>query len=224
LAGVLKALAGILRNQDLQQRDDWLRDSAIAALPPELREGRGSLSLQLVLAAANRDWQQLNEVIEKMNGGEENGDFAYADTGVPAGCYSILRARLQGERPDQDSSSTETRERLSEKIQKSPGNPSLLSTVAIVDALLGKKQDAIAEAERASSMVSISRVGWSGIPIAKNVAVVYAWTGELDHSFEILKKLPFGIHYGELKLSPFWDPLRKDPRFDKLLAELAPRD
>jgi serine/threonine protein kinase/cytochrome c-type biogenesis protein CcmH/NrfG len=199
--------------------DDTALHSAIAALPPELREGRGALSLQLVLAAADRDWQQLNEVIEKMNGGEENGDFAYADTGVPAGCYSILRARLQGERPDQDSSSTETRERLSEKIQKSPGNPSLLSTVAIVDALLGKKQDAIAEAERASSMV---REAWSGIP--KNVAVVYAWTGELDHSFEILKKIPFGIHYGELKLSPFWDPLRKDARFDKLLAELAPKE
>jgi tetratricopeptide (TPR) repeat protein len=200
--------------------DDTALHSAITALPLELREGRGSLSLQLVLAAADRDWQQLNKVIEKMNGGEENGDFAYADTGVPAGCYSILRARLQGERVD--SSSTEMRERLSEKIQKSPGNASLLSTVAIVDALLGKKQDAIAEAERASSMVPMSR--WFGIPIAKNVAVVYAWTDEFDHSFEILKKLPFGIHYGELKLSPFWDPLRKDPRFDKLLAELAPRD
>ena len=112
---------------------------------------------------------------------------------------------------------------MSEKIQKSPGNAQLLSTVAIVDALLGKKQDAIAEAERASSMVPISRKAW-GIRIAMNVAVVYAWTGELDHSFEILKKLPYGIHYGELKASPFWDPLRKDPRFDRFLAKLAPKD
>jgi hypothetical protein len=158
-----------------------------------------------------------------MNGGEENGDFAYADTGVPVGCYSILHARVRGQQPDQDPSSTETRDRLSQKMQKSPANVQLLSTVAIVDALLGKKQDAIAEAEQASSMVPISRKAWSGIRIAMNVAVVYAWTGELDHSFEILKKLPYGIHYGELK-SPFWDPLRKDPRFDKLLAELAPRD
>jgi len=37
-------------------------------------------------------------------------------------------------------------------------------------------------------------------------------------------KTPFGIDYGDLKLNPCWDPLRKDPRFDKLLAELAPRD
>jgi serine/threonine protein kinase/Flp pilus assembly protein TadD len=202
--------------------DDTALHSAIAALPPELREGRGALSLRLVLAAADRDWQQLNEVIEKMNGGEENGDFAYADTGVPASCYSILRARVQGERPDQERGSAEARERLSEKIQKSPGNAALLSTVAIVDALLGKKQDAIAQAERASSMVPISRKLWFGSTIAKNVAVVYAWTGELDRSFEILKKLPRGMHYGELK-SPLWDPLRKDPRFDKLLTELVPK-
>jgi hypothetical protein len=56
---------------------------------------------------------------------------------------------------------------------------------------------------------------------------VYAWTNELDLAFETLApliKTPFGGNYGDLKLSPYWDPLRKDPRFDKLLAELAPRD
>jgi tetratricopeptide (TPR) repeat protein len=203
--------------------DDTALHSAIEALPPALRDGRGALSLQLVLAAADRDWQKLKEVIEKMNGGEENADFAYADTGVPVGCYSILGARIRGEQPDQDPSSTETRDRLSQKMQKSPENAQLLSTVAVVDALLGKKQDAIAQAKRASEMVPTSRDAGRGLGIAKNLAIVYAWTDELDLSFETLRKLP-RIHYGELKVSPFWDPLRKDPRFDKLLAELAPRD
>jgi hypothetical protein len=66
-----------------------------------------------------------------------------------------------------------------------------------------------------------------GPTIAKNLAIVYAWTQELDMAFETLAplvKMPRGIHYGDLKLSPDWDPLRKDPRFDKLLAELAPHD
>jgi hypothetical protein len=60
-----------------------------------------------------------------------------------------------------------------------------------------------------------------------NLAIVYTWTNELDLAFETLSSLtktPFGIYYGELKLEPYWDPLRKDPRFDKLLAELAPKD
>ena len=35
---------------------------------------------------------------------------------------------------------------------------------------------------------------------------------------------PLLLYYGDLKLSAYLDPLRKDPRFEKLLAELAPRD
>ena len=37
------------------------------------------------------------------------------------------------------------------------------------------------------------------------------------------RAIPSGIYYGELKLDPRWDPCN-DPRFDKLLAELAPHD
>jgi hypothetical protein len=31
------------------------------------------------------------------------------------------------------------------------------------------------------------------------------------------------LSYGALKLLPFWDPLRGDPRFEKIVAELAPK-
>jgi len=98
---------------------------------------------------------------------------------------------------------------------------------AVVDALLGKKQDAITEAKRASEMSPISRDAANGPEIVKNLAIVYAWTGELDLSFETLApltKMAFGINYGELKRDPLWNQLRTDPRFDKLLAELAPKD
>jgi hypothetical protein len=35
---------------------------------------------------------------------------------------------------------------------------------------------------------------------------------------------PHGVYYGQLKLERLWDPLRKDARFDKLLAQLAPKE
>ena len=35
---------------------------------------------------------------------------------------------------------------------------------------------------------------------------------------------PIGIDYGDLKLNPIWDPLRGDPRFEKIVASLAPKD
>jgi hypothetical protein len=36
-------------------------------------------------------------------------------------------------------------------------------------------------------------------------------------------RTPNGVRYGELKLSPWWDSLRGDPRFDKIVASLAPK-
>ncbi len=76
-------------------------------------------------------------------------------------------------------------------------------------------------------MLPISGNAVNGPEVVKNLVIVYAWTGESELSFEALvplTKMPFGIDYGDFKLSPLWDPLRADPRFDKLLAELAPKD
>jgi hypothetical protein len=97
----------------------------------------------------------------------------------------------------------------------------------VVDALLNHKETAIAEAKRAVELLPISKDALGGPQIQLNLAVVYAWTNELDLAFETLSpltKIPNGIYYGQLKRDPYWEPLRQDPRFDKLLAELAPRD
>src|SRR6202008_395597 len=59
-----------------------------------------------------------------------------------------------------------------------------------------------------------------------NLATVYALTGEPDLAFQHLAvsaKTPGGVNYGWLKLDPRWDPLRADPRFESLVAQLAPR-
>jgi hypothetical protein len=56
------------------------------------------------------------------------------------------------------------------------------------------------------------------------LAVIYAWTGEKDLAIGELKAtLPFPgfISYGQLKLHPYWDPLRGDARFEKIVASLA---
>ena len=57
-----------------------------------------------------------------------------------------------------------------------------------------------------------------------NLALVYAWTNEPDLAFEKLSsltKVPSLLFYGQLKRDPEWEPLRQDPRHEKLLAELA---
>ena len=97
----------------------------------------------------------------------------------------------------------------------------------MVDALLSNKEAAIADAKRAIEMMPTSTDAVDGPCLAINLAVVYAWTNEIDLAFETLgplTKTPSGIFYGQLKRDPYWEPLRQDPRFEKLLAELAPKD
>jgi serine/threonine-protein kinase len=201
--------------------------SAVAALPVSIAEDSEVLSLRLNFALYDRDWRQAKEVIQKLKDGDDNGYFAYAGIPVPIGCYSILLARVQREQSDPNSEFAKTREQLNQKVVKSPGNAELLSQLAVVDALLSNKEAAIEEAKRAIEMLPISKDAVDGPCLVINLAVVYAWTNELDLAFETLgplTKTPGGLYYGSLKRDPLWDPLRQDPRYEKLLAELAPSD
>ena len=57
-------------------------------------------------------------------------------------------------------------------------------------------------------------------------AIICAWTGERELALgqlEALTKAPGGHTYGDLRLNPMWDPLRGDPRFEKIVNSLAPK-
>jgi TolB-like protein len=209
----------------LKTGDNAAFRSALAALPASMAEDRDVLDWRLLCALIDRNWQQATDLIGKYNGSNNDGNFAYSGVPVPATCSLILVARLQGVQADTNSSFAEIREQLNQEMQKSErdGNAELLSQLAFVDALLGRKSDAIAEAKRAAQMLPVSKDALNGPGVLLNLAAVYAWTNELDLAFETLEssKIPNGIYYGQLKSDPYWDPLRKDPRFEKLLAELA---
>ena len=103
----------------------------------------------------------------------------------------------------------------------------IASSRILVDALLDNKEAAIAEAKHAVDLLPVSKDAVAGSYVEMNLAVVYAWTKELDLAFETLSsssKAPNGIFYGQLKREPYWEPLRQDQRYQKLLAELAPRE
>ena len=200
--------------------------TAFAALPASAADDRGVLSLRLAFAFVDQDWAQAKTLIERMGSADDEGDFANGGVNVPIGCYSILLARLQGEPPGANPSFAETRNQLNQRVQKEPENARLLSQLAVIDALLGKKELAIAEAKRAVELLPISRDAVDGPYPELNLAAVYAWTNELDLAFETLtslSKVPNGLYYGPLKREPYWEPLRRDPRYEKLLAELEPR-
>jgi tetratricopeptide (TPR) repeat protein len=128
--------------------------------------------------------------------------------------FSLNRARFES-----------ARDQLRQKAEAEPNDAGLISVLGLIDAALGRKQKAIQEARQATEMLPISKDAVEGPPLVSKLALVYAWTNEPDLAFQeltISAKIPAGIHYGELRLDCAWDPIRKDPRFEKLLAQLAP--
>jgi len=79
------------------------------------------------------------------------------------------------------------------------------------------------EGRRAIELLPVTKDSVNGALMIKLFALMCAWVGEKDVAFEQLAKaaqLPGDLHYGELQLHPIWDPLRGDPRFDKIVASI----
>jgi len=111
-------------------------------------------------------------------------------------------------------------------VRARPDDASLISSLGIIDAALGRKEEALREGRRAVELLPIARDTLDGPPLVSNLAWIYAWTGERDLAIEqlaIVAKIPCGPTYGELRLDPKWDSLRGDPRFERIVSSLAPK-
>jgi len=101
-----------------------------------------------------------------------------------------------------------------------------ICVMSLIDAALGKKEEALREGRRAIELLPVEKDPINGIAMAKYFAMSAAWIGDKDLACEqlaIALSPPSRLTYGELKLLPQWDPLRGDPRFEKIVASLAPK-
>ena len=67
----------------------------------------------------------------------------------------------------------------------------------------------------------------NGPLLLESLAVIAAWTGEKELAIwqlTLAARVPTAVSYGYLKLHPFWDPLRGDPQFEKIVGSLAPKE
>jgi TolB-like protein/Flp pilus assembly protein TadD len=114
-------------------------------------------------------------------------------------------------------------------VQAQPDYGPPLCVLGLIDAALGHKEAALEEGRRAIELLPVEKDSINGSHMIQYFAVIAAWTGEKDLA---LQQLELGVRapvasqlysYGGLKLLPFWDPLRGDPRFEKIVASFAPR-
>jgi serine/threonine-protein kinase len=112
-------------------------------------------------------------------------------------------------------------------LREQPNYGPAVCVLGLIDAALGRKQEALREGRRALELLPPTKDAINGGHIQVFFAITCAWAGEKDLAIEQLTTLAPTtgyLTYGTLKLHPFWDPLRGDPRFEKIVASLAPKN
>jgi serine/threonine protein kinase/Tfp pilus assembly protein PilF len=114
-------------------------------------------------------------------------------------------------------------------VQAQPDYGPALCVLGLIDAALGRKDLALDEGRRAIALTPVEKDVVNGSFVLQYFAITAAWAGDKELALQQLEtglRAPAAsvmLSYGALKLLPFWDPLRGDPRFEKIVASLAPR-
>jgi TolB-like protein/Tfp pilus assembly protein PilF len=136
-------------------------------------------------------------------------------------------ARMTNDEHNAQLAFTAARGKQEKIVQAQPDYGPGLCVLGVIDAALGRKEEALREGRRAVELLPVEKDSVNGIMMIKYLAMIAAWVGEKDLACEqlaIAAHYPVGdVNYGELKLMLWWDPLRGDPRFEKIVASLAPK-
>jgi TolB-like protein/Tfp pilus assembly protein PilF/predicted Ser/Thr protein kinase len=111
-------------------------------------------------------------------------------------------------------------------VRASPDDAGVLAVLGLIDAGLGRKEEALREGRHAVELLPVEKDSINGAVMIACLATIAAWVGDKDLACqEIAASIRYSsyLSYGQLKLMPEWDPLRGDPCFEKIVASLAPK-
>ncbi len=155
-------------------------------------------------------------------------NFGFTDDVVqfPHAFLEAIIARMAKDEDKARAAFAAARSEQEKTIQAQPNYAPPLCVLGLIDAGLGRKEEALHEGWRAVELLPMEKDALNGPAITKYLAMIAAWAGDRDlacKQLAIATRYPGTLSYGQLKLLPFWDPLRGDPRFEKIVASLAPK-
>jgi eukaryotic-like serine/threonine-protein kinase len=232
--------------RDYAKMDD-VGDKAIARLPAEVTNGiwarkvdgaigSGALDrAQSTIEAAPRnvDWKDSMFGMVALFRRQYAEAARFYDAKAPDKTTEILNGHMQGEVQrwlgDEEKSRRafeHARDAALERLRERPNDPILAGELAIAYAGLHQRAEALSVASHAVETFPIAVDSIDGVNCLNSLAEVYVLLGDSNEALNALEKvadLPNSTSYGDLRFNPVWDILRKDPRFDKILARtLAP--
>jgi TolB-like protein/Tfp pilus assembly protein PilF len=200
-----------------------LRD--VLANNPDMDIGGAQTPTRVFLALVDRNFAEAERVLAA-SPREDFQDIDYTFY-YPKAWFEAMIARAKGDSARAIAAFSLARTILEQRLAVKPEDARTIAVLAQVDAGLGHKELAIQEAQHAVDLMPVSKDIYDGALVLEGLAQVYTWTNEPDRAIELLQKLvtmPGYTNYARLKLHPMWNPLRGDPRFEKIVNSLAPKD
>jgi Flp pilus assembly protein TadD len=149
------------------------------------------------------------------------GPDAFGDDRAPwATVLSLLHA-MRGESALARAYADSARMAYGEHIAAEPNDPQQHAFLGVALAGLGRKDEAIRAATRATELAPIAEDGYLGPYIQMLLARVHMMVGNHDKAVELLKEpitVPNNVSKAWLRVDPTWEPLRKHPGFQRLVA------
>jgi serine/threonine protein kinase len=176
-------------------------------------------------ALAERDWAAAEQALTALGNSPfwgDNGTIFSRQLGE-----GVL-ARAMHDEARARKAFTAARQEQEQMVQKQKDYGPPLCVLGLIDAALGNKEAALQERRRAIELLRSEKDTLTSQNLATYSALIAAWAGEKDLALQQLAEAAptYGAalltSYGMLKLSPFWDPLRGDPRFEAIVQRFAP--
>jgi TolB-like protein len=208
---------------ELEKGDLPAARSFLNSLPAAYDPDGATTSTRMNLALYERDYETATKVLASWKGDEL---FGGASSTVPTTFWHGLIARVRGDTAKSHDAFTRARETVNAKLAARPNDPMLLATLALHDAALGRKEEALEEGRRAVALRPLAEDAMDGSDLLTSLALIEAWVGETDAAIKqlaFLVTIPGGLSFGRFKYDPAWDAVRRDPRFAQLLDKLQPQ-
>ena len=145
---------------------------------------------------------------------------------LPRSWCAGLVAQLNGDQATSIEQFHSARQQVAIASAEKPDDPLTLCALGMIDAVLGNKDDAIREGQRAVELLPLEKDSIDAAVLRQYLAIIYAWSGEKDLALQELRRcvtIPGNLTYGQLRLDPMLEPLRADARFAEIVASLAPK-